>query len=81
MFRQLIKTDTIACGEKQIPVSYFEIRSVRGVRRFLAEILLGPDDYVFLDDGSNKNLEVRANQLVPAAIYSRILAKNGHDLP
>jgi len=38
------------------------------------EILLGPNDRIILDDDSVTNLEARTNCLVPATLYSRLLA-------
>jgi len=45
------------------------------VKRYSAEILLGPEDQIILDDDSVSNLEARASRLVPATLYSRLLAK------
>ena len=47
---------------------------MRGARRYSAEIVIAPGDRIILDDDSVSNLEVRANCLVPATIYSRVLA-------
>jgi hypothetical protein len=74
MFRTLVKTDDVAVDDQLVPVRYFELRNGRGLRRFSAEILLGPGDRVILDDDSVINLQARAAQLLPATIYSRILA-------
>ena len=43
-------------------------------RRYSAEILVGPGDRIILDDDSVMNLEARARCLVPATLYSRLLA-------
>jgi hypothetical protein len=56
-------------------VRYFEQRTGRGLKRFSAEILLDPGDRIILDDDSMMNLEARTTRLVPATIYSRMLAK------
>jgi hypothetical protein len=56
-------------------VRYFEVRTVRGLRRYSAEILLAPGDCIILDDDSVINLEARATRLVPATLYSRMLAR------
>ena len=45
---------------------------MRGLRRYSAEILLGPGDRIILDDDSVTNLEARAARLVPATVYSRL---------
>jgi hypothetical protein len=47
---------------------------MRGARRYSAEILLAPGDRIILDDDSVTNLEARTNVLVPATLYSRMLA-------
>jgi hypothetical protein len=74
MFRTLLKTDALAIEDRTLPVRYFELRTLRGTRRFSAEILLGPDDRIILDDDSMLNLEARTTCLVPATLYSRMLA-------
>ena len=75
MFRTLVKTDAIAALDDQsVAVRYFELRTMRGARRYSAEIVIAPGDRIILDDDSVSNLEARANCLVPATIYSRVLA-------
>jgi hypothetical protein len=75
MFRTLVKTDTLAVKDGTVAVRYFELRTLRGARRYSAEILLGPGDRIILDDDSVTNLEVRAMCLVPATLYSRTLTR------
>jgi len=75
MFRTLVKTESLAVEDRTYPVRYFELRTVRGTRRYSAEILLSADDRIILDDDSVPNLEAKTKRLVPATIYSRILAK------
>jgi hypothetical protein len=74
MFRTLLKSDALAIDDRTFPIRYFELRTLRGARRYSAEILLGPGDRVILDDDSVLNLEARAKCLVPATLYSRMLA-------
>ena len=75
MFRTLLKTDAIAGFDQQrFVIQYFEQRTMRGARRYSAEIVIAPGDRIILDDDSVLNLEARANCLVPATIYSRELA-------
>ena len=74
MFRILLKTDAVAIDDQTFPVDYFELRTERGARRYSAEILLGPGDRIILDDDSVTNLEARTIRLVPATLYSRMLA-------
>ena len=75
MFKTLVKTDAIVGFDNQrLVVRYFELRTLRGGRRYSAEITIAPGDRIILDDDSVSNLEVRASFLVPATIYSRALA-------
>ncbi|HEY2149717.1 MAG TPA: hypothetical protein VGH34_02850 [Vicinamibacterales bacterium] len=75
MFRTLVKTDTLTVKDLTVAVRYFELRTLRGARRYSAEILLGPGDRIILDDDSVTNLEARTMCLVPATLYSRTLAR------
>ena len=75
MVRILVKTETFTVGDRTCPVRYFQLSTPRGLRRFSAEILLGPDDRIILDDDSLVNLEARAMRLVPATLDSRVLAR------
>ena len=75
MLRTLLKTETVAVADRVYAVRYFESRTPRGLRRYSAEILLGPGDRIILDDDSVNNLETRATRLVPATLYSRTLMK------
>jgi hypothetical protein len=75
MFRTLVKTEAVAVGDRSLLVRYFELRRVRGRRRYSAEILLAPGDRIILDDDSVINLETRATELLPATLYSRMLAR------
>ena len=75
MFGTLVKTEAVAVEDQSFLVRYFELRTVRGLRRYSAEILLAPGDRIILDDDSVINLEARAMRLVPATLYSRMLAR------
>jgi len=75
MFRTLVKTENVAVEDQVYPVRYFELRTLRGQRRYSAEILLAPGDRIILDDDSVTNLEARATRLVPATLQSRLLTK------
>jgi hypothetical protein len=74
MFRTLVKTEALAIDEQTVLVRYFELRTLRGGRRFSAEICLAQGDRIILDGDSVINLEARAARLVPATVYSRMLA-------
>ena len=75
MFRTLVKTEALAIEDKMVAVRYFELRTLRGARRYSAEILLGPNDRIILDDDSVMNLEARTTCVMPATLYSRMLAR------
>jgi hypothetical protein len=75
MFRTLVKTDALAVNDKTVTVRYFELRTLRGARRYSAEILLSPGDRIILDDDSVENLETKAACLVPATLDSRMLTR------
>ena len=74
MLRTLVKTAALAVEDQTYAVRYFELRTLRGARRYSAEILLGPGDRIILDDDSVTNLEAKTMRLVPATLYSRLLA-------
>ena len=74
MLRTLVKTESLAIDDRTYAARYFELRTGRGARRYSVEILLGPGDCVILDDDSVINLEAKAQRLVPATLYSRMLA-------
>ena len=74
MFRTLVKTEALAVDDHTYSVRYFESRTPHGTRRYSAEILLGPGDRIILDDDSVMNLETKTTRLVPATLYSRMLA-------
>jgi len=74
MFRTLIKTESIAIEDRTYPVRYFQLRTIRGGRRYSAEILLGSGDRIIVDDDSVTTLETKTKRFVPAILYSRMLA-------
>jgi hypothetical protein len=74
MFRTLVKTEALSFEEQTVSVRYFELRTHSGARRYSAEIFLATGDRVILDDDSVVKLEAKAARLVPATVYSRMLA-------
>jgi hypothetical protein len=70
----LIKTEEIELGSDAYTVRYFEAETPRGTLRYSAELVLGPSDRIILDGGSLCDLEPRVARLVPATVYSRMLA-------
>jgi hypothetical protein len=74
MFRKLLKSDEIEVADERYTVRYYEQKTLRGARRYSSEVLLGPADRIILDDDSLPSLESKVARLVPATIYSRMLA-------
>ena len=74
MFRKLVQTEQLDVDGRPYVVHYFEHRTARGARRFSAEVVLGDDDRIILDDDSLTSLQAKAARLAPATIYSRALA-------
>jgi hypothetical protein len=75
MFRTLVKTEAVWVDDHSYPVRYFEQKTLRGQRRYSAEILLGAGDRIILDGDSVTNLQARAARVAPATVYSRLLAR------
>ena len=71
---RLVKTDELQVGGQAYSVKYFENKTPRGTLRYSSELLLGPADYIILDGNSLTALESKVARLVPATIYSRLLA-------
>ena len=71
---RLVKTDELTIGGQAYSVKYFESQTARGTLRYSSELLLGPADRIILDGNSVTDLESKVARLVPATIYSRLLA-------
>ena len=74
MFRKLVKAGEIEVDGRGYRLRFYELKTIRGGRRFSCEVQLTAADRIILDDDSVTNLETRATRLVPATLYSRILA-------
>jgi hypothetical protein len=74
MFRKLVKTGELEIDGRNYVVRYFEQRTARGGRRYSCEVLLEAADRIIVDDDSVTSLESKVARLVPATIYSRLLA-------
>jgi hypothetical protein len=74
MFRKLLHTGQIDVDGCTYVAHYFEHKTARGTRRFSCEVVLDAGDRIILDDDSMMNLEARTRCLVPATLYSRMLA-------
>lgn len=74
MFLKLVKATEVEIEGQRYVTRYFEQRTTRGARRFSCEVLLGAADRIILDDDSMMSLESKMARLVPATVYSRLLA-------
>lgn len=73
--RTLVKTDRIEMEGRAYTVEYFEATTARGTRRYSFELVLDPGDRIIVDGSSLGVLMWRVARLMPATIYSRILAR------
>ena len=74
MFRKLVKATEIDVEGTQYTLRFYELKTIRGARRFSCEVELTPADRVILDDDSMSSLESKVARLAPATVYSRLLA-------
>ncbi len=74
MFRKLVKVSEIEIEGQMYVTRFFEQKTARGARRYSCEVLLGAADRIILDDDSMMGLESKMARLVPATVYSRLLA-------
>lgn len=82
MLRKLVKTvrieldgpDSAGGASAWFDVRYFEQRTARGGRRFSSELLLGANDRIILDDDTMTGLESKVDRVMPAVVWSRMLA-------
>jgi len=73
--RRLIKSDRIEIEGQAYTVDYFEATTDRGTQRYSSEMVLGPGDRIIVDGSSLGALEWRVARLMPATVYSRVLAR------
>jgi len=73
--RRLIKTEQIDIEGQTYTVDYFEATTERGTQRYSSETVLGPGDRIIVDGSSLWALEWRVARLMPATLYSRMLAR------
>ena len=74
MFRKLVKASEIEVDGITYTLRFYELKTLRGGRRFSCEVLLGAADHIILDDDSMTSLESKVVRLAPATVYSRLLA-------
>jgi hypothetical protein len=73
--RRLVKTDAIEIEGRTYTITYFEATTERGTQRYSSELVLGPGDRIIVDSSSLGDLEWRVARLMPATLYSRVLAR------
>jgi len=73
--RKLIKTGEIEIEGRVYTVNYFHATTPRGTQRYSSELMLGPGDRIIVDGSSLGDLEWRVARLMPATLYSRMLAR------
>jgi hypothetical protein len=73
--RRLVKTDAIEVDGRTYTIMYFQETTPRGTQRYSSELVLGPGDRIIVDGSSLGDLEWRVARLMPATIYSRVLAR------
>jgi hypothetical protein len=74
MFRKLIESRDLEVEGRRYQAHYFEHKTARGARRFSCEVLFNAGDCIILDDDSLTSLQAKVARLVPATVYSRVLA-------
>lgn len=74
MLRKLVKTDQIEVEGHACDVRYFMQLTGRGARRYSSELCIDGADRIILDDDTMNGLESKVERLVPAALWSRVLA-------
>lgn len=74
MFRKLVKTAEVEVDGQSYALRYYEVKTVRGTRRYSCEVLLDAADRIIVDDDSMTSLESKVTRLAPATVYSRVLA-------
>lgn len=74
MLRKLVRSAEVEIDGRRYITHYFELKTARGGQRYSCEVLLGGADRIILDDDSMMSLESKMARLVPATVYSRLLA-------
>jgi hypothetical protein len=74
MARTLVATGDVEVDGRTYAMRYYVQKTLRGSRRYSCEVLLGASDRIIVDDDSMASLESKVSRLVPATVYSRVLA-------
>jgi len=57
-----------------LEITYFKSTNLEGKVRYSSEIIFRSGDKVIIDDKTLSRLESKINLLIPASIYSRVIA-------
>ena len=74
MDRKLVKASEITVDGTGYTLRFYELKTIRGARRFSCEVVFAAADRIILDDDSMSSLESKVERLAPATVYSRLLA-------
>lgn len=77
MFRKLVKSTDMEIDGSIYRLRFYEVKTIRGARRFSCEVIFAAADRIILDDDSMTSLESKVARLAPATVYSRLLAARG----
>ena len=77
MFRKLVKSAEIEIDGRTYVARYFEQQTARGSAGSAAKWSSKAGDRIIVDDDSLTSLESKVERLVPATVYSRVLAAAG----
>jgi hypothetical protein len=78
MNKVLVKKETLTFGDCKVDARFFELRTLRGARRYTVEVIISSGDRIFLDDDSMTNLEARVNGYLPRALLAREILKKDY---
>ena len=74
MARKLVVARNVEIDGRSYTMRYYEQETVRGGRRYSCEVVLADGDRIIVDDDSMPGVESKVMRLVPATVYSRLLA-------
>ena len=73
--QRLVKTERMEIDGRVYTADYFEATTEHGTQRYTCEALIGPGDRIIVDGSSLDDLKWRMARLMPATLYSRMLAR------
>jgi hypothetical protein len=70
----MIETEQVHVHDADYLVRYFKNTDMDGMVSYSLEVRFGPDDALMIDDHSIGRLRHKVREILPAALYSRLLA-------